>query len=142
MPGNQPILDSSGEFGQAADADAANLDYANRATALVLEYLSRGGDRDPELLEKLGWSAEELQQFLARWRRLKGAAREDLAEQRELDESLRSLGLRDPARIVRPGGSRVKTLDGLRQSGVSSQPPIKYRDQFESYRKSRARIGP
>ena len=61
---------------QLPEADEANLDYARQATDLVLERLKdQQQDPDPELLKSLGWTKEELQQFIARWEELKRAAR-------------------------------------------------------------------
>ena len=43
------------------EADAANLDYARKATEMVINHLKdEEHNPDPELLKKLGWSKEDL----------------------------------------------------------------------------------
>jgi hypothetical protein len=121
------------------EGDAANLDYARRVTDLVLDRLRQQQDEpDPRLLEDLGWSEEDLQKFLNRWQRLKQAAREDRSGQRELDETLRSLGLRPMRDRRRQGGQRDDQLRGLRDSGLRSSPPSQYLEQFEAFKKGTA----
>ena len=66
---------------EMAPADKANLEYARKATDLVLERLKDQQDEpDPELLKSLGWTEEELQAFLARWEAMKRNAREQGGE--------------------------------------------------------------
>ena len=56
-------------------AEPPNLDYAREATDLVLERLKdQQHNPDPELLKRLDWTPEDLQQFLARWEQMKQAA--------------------------------------------------------------------
>ncbi len=129
------------EGGTARAADAANLEYAEKATDLVLEYLeSQQDDPDKKLLEKLDWSPAELRKFLERWRQLKQNAREDKAKQGQLDDVLRGLGLRPAAPRTRQNKLDDRPLGGLRESGASSTPPTEYRDQFDAFRKGRAKL--
>lgn len=127
-------------FNELAEADAVNLDYARKATDLVLERLKdQQNDPDPELLKSMGWTAEELQQFIARWEALKRAAREDpLRGQAELDDALRSLGLRaaDPRR--RSVGAETQQTPGLQDRG-RSRPPAQFLEQFNAYKQGAAR---
>ncbi len=59
-----------------APADAPKLQYAEQATNLVLEYLedSLKDEVDPELLQKLGWTEEQLREFLTQWQKMRKAA--------------------------------------------------------------------
>jgi hypothetical protein len=127
--------------GPVAEGDAANLDYARRATDLVIEYLKDQKDQpDPELLRRLGWSAEDLREFVARWQTLKQAANENNPNaQRELNETLRSLGLRPTEDRRRAAGAAADSQRGNRDAGGRSNPPAKYRDRFDAYRRGTSR---
>jgi hypothetical protein len=131
--------------GTAPDADAANLEYAHRETDLVLESLAEQMKRqqvDKRLLDELGWTEADLKRFLDRWQQLKAAARDDSPAandaQRELDDALRSLGLRRGALEQ----SRVSD-DALRnfRQGYRGAVPLEYQERLRAYNQgvSRAR---
>ena len=61
---------------------------------------------------------------------------------RELDEALKSLGLRDPANKKRAGGKVSDNQRDLRDAGNRSSAPPKYRDLFDAFRKGAARSSP
>src|SRR5262249_46809100 len=92
---------SSSIKGETPDGDAANLDYARKQTDLVLDKLSDQLNKnkvDDHLLKELGWNRDDLRRFVERWQQRKEAAQKndpagDEAK-RELDDALRSLGLR------------------------------------------------
>jgi collagen type III alpha len=139
--GDRPEVDY-GPNPEAEAADAANLEYARKATEMALEKLKdQEHDPDPELLDKLGWSKEDLAEFLRSWEALQKSAKTTPEGQRELDEALRSLGLRDPANRKRAGGTTSDDQRGLLDSGSRSSPPPKYRDQFDAFRKGASRSG-
>ena len=102
-----------------AAADPANLEYSRKATDLVLERLKhQQQDPDPELLKSLGWTKEEMRQFIARWEELKRAAREEGPQaQADLDDALRSLGLRATRLDVRRGSAENDQQRGQSESG-------------------------
>ncbi len=123
--------------GTAPAGDAANLEYARKQTDLVLEKLDDQLKRkqlDRRLLDELGWSEADLQRFLARWQQLKAAARDDTpaadAAQRELDDALRSLGLR------RGELKKTRVTDDdyrdLRQ-GYRGSVPLEYQERLRAY---------
>ena len=77
-----------------APADSPNLRYAERASNLVLNYLDDVLAEHPkeELLQRLGWSEEQLRDFLRRWKEMRGAAESgDRRAQKEYLESLESI---------------------------------------------------
>jgi hypothetical protein len=123
--------------GPVAQGDAANLDYANRATDLVLDYLKDQKDApNQELLDRLGWSADDLRKFVNRWETLKRGANEpDPATRRELSDSLRSLGLRPATDRRRSVNAADDTFRGNRDAGGRSDPPAKYQERFNAYRR-------
>ena len=59
-----------------APADAPKLQYAEQATNLVLEYLedSLKDKIDRDLLDELGWTEEQLRDFLRRWQKMRNEA--------------------------------------------------------------------
>jgi hypothetical protein len=122
---------------KSADAaDEANLEYTRRVTDLVLQSLrDQEHNPDPELAKRNGLSPQELQEFARRWSQLKKDAESDPAKARELDEALRSLGLRDPKNRRRSESSTDKQRD-MRDAGGRTQAPSKYREQFDQFRKS------
>jgi hypothetical protein len=98
----------------------------------------KDGQPDQRLLDKLGWSKDDLTRFLARWEQMKRQSQSsgatDEPSQRHLDDALRSLGLR-PARTVRASGAPlVDQLRGLRE-GRRSTPPSEYAEQFREFRR-------
>ena len=131
--------------GTAPEADAANLEYARKQTDLVLETLAEQMKRqkvDKRLLDDLGWTEAELKRFLERWQQLKAAAQDNTPAgdeaQRELDDALRSLGLR------RGQLQQAKVSDddnrNLRQ-GYRGAIPLEYQERLRAYNQgvSRAR---
>jgi hypothetical protein len=121
-------------------ADAANLEYSRKVTDMVLKRLKDEEHKaDPELLDKLGWTREDLAEFIRRWEALQQLAQEAPDGKRELDEALRSLGLRDPNIRKRAGGTTSDSQRDLRDAGNRSSPPSNYRDLFDAFRKGAAR---
>jgi hypothetical protein len=125
--------------------DDPNLEYAQRSTDFVLERLQAQTDKnstDQSLLDKLGWTAEDLQTFLERWRALKRSARNDDSQRdgrnRDLERALRSLGL-TPRGSTLSGGTR--TQDDIRglEEGIRSEPPPGYRDAYRAFKQSISR---
>ncbi len=135
-------LPSDGTPGEGSDqqdgaGDDPNLEYTRKATDLALDYLKdRQGDR--ELLERLGWTPEEVQGFLRRWQQMRQNAQQQGTRGRQsmsdLEDRLKGLGLRPPGARTR----RVAPQDGVLQSSDSSRsdPPAEYRDQFRAFQKS------
>ena len=131
------------EATEQQEADAANLEYARKATEMVLKHLKdEEHNPDPELLEKLGWSKEDLAEFLRRWDALQKSAEQSPGGKGELDETLKSLGLRDPANRQRAGGKANDNQRDLRDAGNRSAPPPRYRELFDAFRKGAARSQP
>jgi hypothetical protein len=125
--------------------DEANLEYARKQTDLVLEELAEQLSRkrvDEGLLEELGWSEEDLRRFVARWQSRKEAAQRSdpsgKAAQRELDEALRSLGLRRGP--LQQGPLKEDALRDLRE-GYRGAVPLEYQERLRAYNEgvSRAR---
>jgi hypothetical protein len=99
---------------------------------------------DESLLEELGWSKEDLRKFVERWNaRRRAAERNDQSgddAKRELDDALRSLGLRRGA--MRQGPVKDDALRDLRE-GYRGPVPLEYQERLRAYNQgvSRAREG-
>ena len=124
--------------------DDPNLQYAREATDLALEYLrDQQTQSDQELLDRLGWTKEDIQKFVSRWEQMKreAARQDDRGQQarRQLDDALRSLGIRPAPDRLRQGSGMEDGLRGVRQSGRNTRPPAEYRDQYDAYLRSTAR---
>ncbi|HEX3659387.1 MAG TPA: hypothetical protein VHV55_26605 [Pirellulales bacterium] len=122
----------------AGPEEDPNLDYARKATDLALERLKHqlqkpGSD---DLLNKLKWTREDAQRFINRWEAMKQAAKQDnaagRAAQAQLDESLRSLGLRPHGTSAAGDHYRNQRLRNLRDT-ARTRPPAEYADQYRAY---------
>jgi collagen type III alpha len=124
--------------------DDPNQEYARKATDLALERLrdQLAKDKpDPELLKKLEWSREDLERFYQQWERLKKSADEagpkgDAARQ-ELDDALRSLGLR-PRGASLSGQKHDDRQRNLREDRRIAPPP-EYLEQWREFNKATAK---
>jgi hypothetical protein len=114
-----------------------STDYADKQTDLALEYLKEQKDRpDPELLRRLKWSKEDLNNFYDRWRAAKDQAASDPSKRQELDAALRSLGLQQSSQTARGQQTPDDGLSGYRESGNRVRPPESLRERFERFQKA------
>ncbi len=128
-------------------ADEANLDYARKATDMALTHLKdelAKEQPDADLLKDLGWSRDELQNFVNRWDQMRRDACAPGAKgetaRRELDDTLKSLGLRLRGTSLQANSARDDQLQGLRELRHSS-PPAEYAEQVKAYTQGTARGG-
>jgi hypothetical protein len=129
--------------GEVPPGEEPNLQYTRQATNMVLEYLKdQQQNPDQELLDQLGWSPEDMQAFIQRWETMKRSASEDPAARRELDEALRSLGLRRPSGGPRAASAGDGPRGAARNTGARSSPPSSYAEQFNAFRQGTARVTP
>ncbi len=137
--GRDPSTDNHQAEGREPGADKADVDYAREQTDLVLEYLKDQKDNpDQELLDKLGnWSKDDLNNLVNRWQDLKSNATKSEEGQRELDQTLRSLGLSSSngkTRSDQATGERTTQSD----RGTRSRTLGKYEAQYKAFLKSRS----
>lgn len=127
--------------GDLPDGEKANLEYAKKATDLALEYLKDQQNKpDDELLKDLNWTPEQMREFIKRWESMKEKAKQgSAADQRKLDERLRSLGLRPQDGAKRTEVIGDDQVNGLSQDGVRSVPPPEFAEKFKSFLKGTAR---
>ncbi|MBB3207458.1 hypothetical protein FHS27_003279 [Rhodopirellula rubra] len=119
--------------------DPVDLEYTKAATDMVLDYLDETRtDPDPELLERLKWTDQDLKRFRQRWQDIKpidGGPRVDAPPQSEIEEALRSLGMRPPGTAESNRRDQSDDIRGLRDSGNRRPAPADIRDAFEAFRR-------
>jgi len=152
-PGDSPanVGDSSSTNGSSAgsgpqsagdepppEADPANMEYAKRSTDMVLDYLEQNRDKpDSDLLKKLNWSEEDLRAFEERWKNTREMPKsEGAGAQREFEEALQSLGLRNRESEAVRQRQPSDAMRGLEDAGTRVPAPPLYRDAFEAFRRS------
>ncbi len=123
--------------------DPVDLEYTKAATDMVLDYLDETRtDPDPDLLERLKWSEQDLKRFRQRWQDIKpidGGPRVDAPPQSEIEEALRSLGMRPPGTAESNRRDQSDDIRGLRDSGNRRPAPADIRDAFEAFRRGLSR---
>ena len=124
--------------------DPQEVDRAAKAANLALRRIRQDLDRgrvDKQLLEELGWTEQQLQDFTDRMeKRLQERSlnsqqqQEQTLSQKSFDEMLRSLDLQSSgsSRIGDSSRDRDRVDTTLRRS----VPPAKYRQAFEAYQRS------
>jgi hypothetical protein len=120
--------------------DPVNVEYAKKATDMVLDYLEETRDSpDQELLDKLNWSQEDLKRFAERWREVREldpTGQPDAATNRELTDALKSLGLRPSNEAADQVRESADSLRAIRDSGNRKPPPPAFRDAFDAFRRA------
>ena len=130
--------DGSGEPG----GDEVNLDYARKATDLVLDYLKNNRDQvDEDFLDKLGdWTQEDLDRFARRWEEFRSLTGREVGDGRErqetLEDTLRGLGLSSESTDLSRDRRPDRTRGGVSDDGVRSQPPRQFLEQYKAFLKS------
>lgn len=125
----------------ASKNKAPDLDYADEMTDLALDYLKEQRDQpDPELLRKLQWSKDDLQRFYDQWRKAKDEAKTDPNKKRDLDATLRSLGLRSSKRNAMKSSDRDDQLKGYIEQGNRVRPPESLRELLDKFNKASSKI--
>lgn len=121
--------------------EAANKEFADKATDLALEYLEEQmnkADPNQEMLDNLGWSRQDLKEFVRRWQKMKASAKESGAKgeraRQELDDELKSLGLRPSGTSMKGGQVPVDSI--LKKESIRSTPPPAWRELTQEYTKS------
>ena len=143
-PGEQagpPPQPDGGEPG----GDAYNKEFSEEATDLALEYLRdqlAKEEPDQDLLDRLGgWTREDLEKFTRRWDRMRreavGQSPRARAAQKDLEQAIKSLGLRPGGTELRGGQSTPDDVGTLRDSPRFA-PPAEWADQVREYLKGTA----
>lgn len=115
--------------------DAANLEYAKKATDMVLDELKHQDTPDQEMLDELGWTKDDFAKFVQRWKQMKQAASsEDVQAKQDLNDALRSLGLSRGTDTTRRVESRDSAAGGSSDTQRGTPPPS-FMEQYRAYLK-------
>lgn len=147
-PGSRQGSGASGEASQQAGGnasggsdpqrDAINMDYSEEATGMVLDYLKRQREKpDEELLDRLNFSADDLQDFVERWESARQL--DETGQPEAYREQLRSLGLRPPGATSGGAPAVDDTQRGLRDAGNRNRVPERFQEAFDAFRRSLSR---
>jgi len=119
--------------------DDPNLEYANKVTNLVLDYLESQLQDKPsdELLNRLGWSEDQLRQFYDKWQKMSQDSK--LPPQREdgkdaWKEALQSIGLLPNPQRHLLQNSRTRVRDTTRPTETQRyEPPAALKGRARTY---------
>ena len=136
-----------GDAGEGAGSDAnelvqppdpVNVEEAKKATDLVLDYLDQQRDTpDPELLNRLDWTPDELREFADRWNRIRDLEKSGSGDKSTIEEALRSLGIRkNQTGSIGKLSDTDDALRGLKDAGNRAPAPPVYRDAFDAFRRN------
>jgi hypothetical protein len=122
-----------------------NLEYARMQTDLALEHLKdQLAQEKPGLLDRLGWTKEEAKKFLDKWEQLmhnaQGGNSQTAPAKKDLDEALKSLGLKPQSTSLRGGQTKQDRTGSLREAGRFAPSP-EWADQIRAYQKGVAEGG-
>ncbi|WP_149495002.1 hypothetical protein [Roseiconus lacunae] len=141
--GDQTNPNGTGSAPGEGDRDAEpppppDLDYAKKATDMVLDYLDENRDKiDDDLLEELNWTPEDLERFRKRWENVRDIDQPTADPNRtsEAEDALRSLGL-EPREAPQRSNTRPRdTMRDVRDSGNRRRVPASIRDAFDAFRR-------
>jgi len=130
---------SQGDAIDVRNGDTPDLEHAQKATDLVLEKLAdQESNPDPKLLKKLNWDAKDVAEFVRRWKKLKKNAVTPSGKH-ELQQALRSLGLKPQGTRINQRNTRKGRIDNLNDAGTRFAPPPGLRRKFNAYKRSVSR---
>ena len=140
-PGQRPSGKSRKlDLPRAKGGDDPNLEYSRKQTALVLQHLKDQLEKDqvdPELLRRLGWTRQELEQFVRRWEQIQQQASRQGPEGERARRLLRNLGLRPRSSRLSSSVPQQK-LERLRE-GFRSRVPADQLEQYKAFTQGRNR---
>lgn len=113
------------------------MEYTKKATDMVLDYLEETRDQvDEGLLDDLDWSEDDLRRFRERWEKVRELDQPNApAQSGELEDALRSLGLKSPGGTGAAKTMPADSLRNLRDSGNRRRAPAAIRDAFDAFRR-------
>jgi hypothetical protein len=98
------------------------------------------GQPDQDLLDRLGWSKDDLQKLLTRWDKLEREAQQPGPQgakaKNRLDEAIEGLGWTRSGQTSRRASTKADdAARGLRDAARLAPPP-EYREAFEAFQRS------
>ena len=140
--GTTPTQKNSDDAEVVAEPNPADeAKEAQKATDLVLDYLKDQANKaDPDLLNQMNWTEQDLRDFLARWEEMKARAETgDPTQKKRYEDALRSLDLRTETTRKNTLKSRRDKLTNLSEDGTVNRPPAELAEQFNTFMKNRNR---
>jgi len=144
----KPREDSKEDEPPSPQEDEANLEFARKASNLVLQRLKgqlERGEVDQELLDELGWKDKQDVEKLVKYLEKGLNARDDdsspeaIARRLQFEETLKSLRLGNETGRREGGEGRTRAI---RQMNTRNVPvPPEYRKLYESYTRSLSKQG-
>jgi phage-related minor tail protein len=118
-----------------------NLEESKKATDLVLDYLrNQEKNPNPELLEQMNWTDNDLRDFLQRWQAMKERAKVGSTEDRKrYEEALESLGLRSRGPRAANSSGQTRRNSGLGENNAVQNIPDEYAEMFHQFKKNLGR---
>lgn len=130
LPGPQPDAVNPPPQGEAPPADPFNPEFTDRQVSLALEHLKDQLAKekpDPSLLDRLGWSRQDVEKFVRNWETMRQAAKQSSTEadraKGRYQEALKSLGLSPGGTQLRGGRTKADPQRTLKESGRFEPPP-------------------
>ena len=139
-PGNRGLPGGTGggdNTTKETAPDDPNLKYANEVTNMVLDYLANQLRDKPNdgLLNRLGWSEDQLRQFYDKWRKMSENGKQPGGDEKNgLEEAWKSWGLLRPQNRPAVQGSQTRKQDskGVTEAQRPPVPPA-IRNRFQMY---------
>ena len=125
----------SGDVGSdALIQEKENLEHSKKAIDLLLNKLrNQRHNPDPELLKKMGWNKQNLNDFIDSHEQMKeAAARGDAQARRKYDRLVESYGLRPNDKRRSVAGNQEKAGQVIQDGVVNEAPPEEYHN-FNSF---------
>lgn len=119
--------------------EKTNLDYSNRITNLVLEYLEDQlkNKPNPELLKELGWTEEQLRAFHEKWKRMAEQAKKAQPDDKDSEawkEALKSLNIKTGQERQSRRRSHTDFTDDKKETESERfAPPSRLKERFKRY---------
>jgi len=95
---------------------------------------------NPELLERLNWTEDDMREFLRRWSSMRDRAQSgDVTGEETFRQQLQSLGLRPRSAEGRQSEVREDEMRGLRQDAARVTIPFEMMEGFKAFQRSKAK---
>jgi hypothetical protein len=123
------------------DPTEQDLKFAKETTDLVLNYLNeQENEPNPELLERLNWTEDDMRDFLRRWQAMRDQAQSgDIGKTEAFEQQLKSLGLRPRGQETPQSRVSEDEMRGLRQDAARATIPFEMLDGFKAFQKAKAK---
>jgi collagen type III alpha len=149
-PGQGPIRKNDAASGETPPTRKASTpDYSDEGSELVLDRLAKQldkGDIDPQLLKRLGWTREELEQFVKEFQgpgatdaNQPGTPGKSATPKKKTDDAKTTLDEKKIRSTRRGPGQTAQDAIGENYEGRRSKPAPEYEDHVRAYNMSQSK---